>query len=53
MEVLQDGAELVFLYQLIEGSLNTSYACHIAQLVGLPTEIVKRGEEVSYRKGQF
>ncbi len=38
--------ELVFLYQLKEGSTNTSYACHIATIAGIPKEIVTRGNEV-------
>ena len=46
MEVLHEGEELVFLYQLIEGATNSSYACHIAALAGLPAEITNRGSEV-------
>ncbi|KAL5016536.1 hypothetical protein ScPMuIL_006125 [Solemya velum] len=47
METLHDGEELVFLYQLVEGHTNSSYASHIASQVGLPREIIKRGIEVS------
>ena len=46
MEVMQDGSELVFLYQLIDGSTNYSYACKIAANEGLPADIVKRGTQV-------
>ena len=46
MEVLQDGEELVFLYQLVEGKTDTSYACHIAAMMGLAPELVKRGAKV-------
>ncbi|KXJ15947.1 MutS protein-like 5 [Exaiptasia diaphana] len=46
-EVMQDGEELVFLYQLVEGHANCSYACHIAQLAGVPADLVKRSAEVS------
>ncbi len=47
MDVMRDtDGELVFLYQLKEGSTNTSYACHIATIAGIPKEIVTRGNEV-------
>ena len=46
MEVLRDGCELVFLYQLVNGHSNSSFACHIASMAGLPQEIVDRGNEV-------
>ena len=46
MEVMHDGSELIFLYQLIDGSTNYSYACQIADNEGLPTKIVKRGTQV-------
>ena len=46
MEVLREGEELVFLYQLIPGKSDTSYACHIAASVGLPKELVTRAAEV-------
>ena len=47
MEVMRDGEELIFLYQLIDGHANSSYACHVAALAGIPEELVKRGSEVS------
>ena len=46
MEVLQDGEELVFLYQLEPGKTDTSYACHIAAMMGLAPELVQRGAKV-------
>ena len=49
MDVLRDDeGELVFLYQLVEGSTKTSYACHVATLAGIPKEIVSRGNEVCW-----
>ena len=53
MEFLRDGEDLVFLYQLIEGATDSSYACHIAAQADLPPEIVCRGKEVSYLGGKF
>ena len=36
----------MFLYQLVPGVSDSSYACHIASMVGLPKQIVQRGAEV-------
>ena len=47
MDCLREGDELVFLYQLVRGRTDTSYACHVAAMMGLPNEIVQRGTEVS------
>lgn len=47
LETVHDGEELLFLYHLVEGHTNSSYASHIALQAGLPQEIVKRGNEVS------
>lgn len=47
LETLHNGEELLFLYHLIEGHANSSYAGHVAIQAGLPQEIVKRGTEVS------
>lgn len=46
MDFLRDGDELVFLYQLVEGVTNSSYACYIASQAELPADIVTRGKEV-------
>ena len=46
MDTLRDGDELVFLYQLVPGLSDISYACHIAAGVGLPAHIVQRAAEV-------
>lgn len=46
MDTLRDGDDLIFLYQLIPGLSDISYACHIAAHVGLPANIVKRAAEV-------
>lgn len=47
METLRQGAELVFLYQLVHGVCDSSYACHIASQAGLSENIIKRGSQVS------
>ena len=48
LETLNNGEELVFLYQLTEGHTSSSFACHIAAQVGLPQEVVQRGIQVSW-----
>ncbi|XP_022087928.1 mutS protein homolog 5-like isoform X2 [Acanthaster planci] len=47
MEVLHSGDEMVFLYQLIEGHTELSYASHISAQAGLPDELLKRGNRVT------
>ena len=47
MEVLHEQNELVFLYQLIEGSTQSSYACHVASSAGLPDRMLARAAEVN------
>ena len=46
MEVMHEGEELIFLYQLIDGHASSSFACHVAALAGLPEELIKRASEV-------
>ena len=49
MEVMQEEEDLVFLYQLVDGHANSSFACHIASLAGVPDELVKRAHQVCSR----
>ena len=46
MQVMQEEEELVFLYQLIDGYADSSFACHIASLAGVPSELIKRAHQV-------
>ncbi len=48
MEVMHEGKELVFLYQLIDGSTCSSFACHVARSAGLPEAIIVRGRQASF-----
>ncbi|KAK7156797.1 hypothetical protein R3I94_006744 [Phoxinus phoxinus] len=54
LETAIEGEELVFLYQVKNGICQSSCAANIATLVGVPTDMVKRGVEVSelYRTGR-
>ena len=40
-------SQLVFLYKLVEGVASSSCGTHVANLAGVPIEVVKRAEVVS------
>ena len=40
-------SQLVFLYKLIDGVASSSFGTHVANLAGVPLEVVKRAEIVS------
>lgn len=44
---MEDGEELVFLYQISPGTCASSHAAHIATLAGIPKEVVERGKQVN------
>ena len=46
MDCLEDGDELVFLYQLVRGKAKSSHAFQVAASIGLDSDIVKRATEV-------
>ncbi len=46
MEVFREDCELVFLYKLVDGAIDCSYAAYTALQAGLPEELVERGYEV-------
>ena len=41
MEIQEDNGSLAFTYKLIEGPADKSYGIHVAQMAGLPNEVVK------------
>ncbi|KAI0350882.1 DNA mismatch repair protein Msh6 [Trametes cingulata] len=49
METLVDDEkrELVFLYKLVDGVAGSSFGTHVANLAGVPLEVVERAEVVS------
>ena len=47
MEVLNEGEDMVFLYQLVRGQSDSSHACHVATMMGISDDIVKRAIEGS------
>jgi len=46
MAVLERDREIVFLKQVREGPTDNSYGIHVAQLAGVPLEVVHRAEEM-------
>ncbi|XP_075921192.1 mutS protein homolog 5 isoform X2 [Petromyzon marinus] len=46
-ETVQEGEELVFLYQLRDGVADSSLAVKVAQNTGLPAKLLERATEVS------
>jgi DNA mismatch repair protein MutS len=46
MAVLERDKEIVFLKQVREGPTDNSYGIHVAQLAGVPLEVVHRAEEM-------
>ncbi|EIM88849.1 DNA mismatch repair protein Msh6 [Stereum hirsutum FP-91666 SS1] len=45
--VNEEKRELVFLYKLIDGIASSSFGTHVANLAGVPLEVVQRAEVVS------
>jgi DNA mismatch repair protein MutS len=44
--VKEDGDEIIFLRKLIEGGTDKSFGVYVAQLAGLPEEVVNRARDV-------
>jgi DNA mismatch repair protein MSH6 len=40
-------AQLIFLYKLIHGVAESSFGTHVANLAGVPLEVVKRADLIS------
>ena len=42
----EHGGQVVFLHRILPGATDRSYGIHVAQLAGIPREVVSRAEEV-------
>ncbi|KAK2556631.1 MutS protein-like protein 5 [Acropora cervicornis] len=51
MQVIQEDEELVFLYQLVDGQADSSFACHIASLAGV-TELVRSNKPLQRKDAE-
>jgi DNA mismatch repair protein MutS len=47
--VKEQGHEVVFLYQLVEGGADRSYGVQVARLAGVPDHVVERARDVMQR----
>ena len=40
VDVIEDNGNIVFLHKIVEGSASRSYGIHVAQLAGVPEELL-------------
>jgi DNA mismatch repair protein MutS len=46
VDVAEAGGEVTFLHRIIPGGADRSYGIHVAQLAGLPRDVIQRASEV-------
>ena len=46
MDVLEDGARIVFLHRVVPGGADRSYGIHVADLAGIPGAVVSRARTI-------
>jgi len=46
MKIKEWQGKVIFLHQIIEGSINKSYGIHVAKLAGVPLEVIKRSQDM-------
>ncbi|MDX1616599.1 MAG: DNA mismatch repair protein MutS [Candidatus Promineifilaceae bacterium] len=44
--VAEEGDKVIFLHQIVPGGADRSYGIHVAQLAGLPRDVVNRAREI-------
>ena len=44
--VAEEGDSVVFLHQIVPGGADQSYGIHVAQLAGLPRDVIQRANEI-------
>jgi DNA mismatch repair protein MutS len=44
--VAEEGDKVVFLHQIVKGGADRSYGIHVAQLAGLPRDVIQRANEI-------
>ena len=50
--VAEEGEDVVFLHEIVPGGADRSYGIHVAQLAGLPRDVVNRATEILQELGQ-
>jgi DNA mismatch repair protein MutS len=53
MAVLENRGEIVFLKQVREGPTDNSYGIHVAEMAGVPQEVVRRAEQMLSRLKEY
>ncbi|HEX6385197.1 MAG TPA: DNA mismatch repair protein MutS, partial [Anaerolineae bacterium] len=46
VNVAEEGDRVVFLHQIVPGGADRSYGIHVAQLAGLPRDVINRSREI-------
>jgi len=46
MDVLEEGGEVCFLRKVVPGGADKSYGIHVAELAGIPKEVVRRARQI-------
>ena len=47
--VREEGKKLLFLHKIIPGACDSSYGIHVAEMAGLPSEVVRRAQRILLR----
>lgn len=47
--VREDGDKLIFLHKILSGACDSSYGIHVAEMAGLPSEVVRRARKILLR----
>ena len=47
--VREDGDKLIFLHRILAGACDSSYGIHVAEMAGLPSEVVRRARKILLR----
>jgi DNA mismatch repair protein MutS len=46
VDVAEEGDSVVFLHRIVRGGADRSYGIHVAQLAGLPRDVIQRANEI-------
>ncbi|MCO5180959.1 MAG: DNA mismatch repair protein MutS [Anaerolineae bacterium] len=46
VDVSEEGGEVTFLHRIVPGGADRSYGIHVAQLAGLPRDVILRADEI-------
>jgi DNA mismatch repair protein MutS len=49
VSVKEDGDRLIFLHKIIKGACDSSYGIHVAEMAGLPADVVRRARRILHR----